>query len=89
MVYDLRNDILKKFGSKRSGIIDFLEMNDLIFVSSYDQNIEVFEIESLEKIRKILNVGAFWKMINKNNMIYCSCLLYTSPSPRSLMKILI
>lgn len=62
-----------RFGSRRSGILDFLLLDDRLLVSSYDGNLECFDLDSLEYRERIEGVGALWKIIREGDAIYAAC----------------
>ncbi len=73
-VYDLKNHTIKNFGEKRYGILYFLEDKGRLYVTSYDDNIVVYEIETLKEISTIKKIGSVWNLIKKNEKFYCACM---------------
>lgn len=63
---------IKQIGKQREGIIDIIFRNGEVLFSSYDGNIECYDIETLSLTRKIENIGALWKMIEYKDMIIAS-----------------
>ncbi|KAI4290954.1 hypothetical protein PAPHI01_0228 [Pancytospora philotis] len=61
--YRLATDRLEAIGGRRSGIIDFLEIDGLLYVSSYDDSVEVFSIADLAPVKAHKKVGSLWKMV--------------------------
>lgn len=73
-VIDIKTYDLKPIGTKRSGIIDFLKIDNNILISSYDDNVEIYDFKNQSHIKKIENVGSCWKMIYSDNLIFAACM---------------
>ena len=56
------------------GILDFIETDNKLIVSSYDGNLEIFEFETFLPIKEIKKIGSCWKMVSKGQKIFCACM---------------
>lgn len=74
MAYCYFGENVKIIGKKRLGILDFVKINKHLYISSYDDCIEVYEFSTFEFIKRIDKIGSAWKIIHKNSLLYCSCI---------------
>lgn len=72
--YDLENNICCCFGDQRDGIIYIFFENDNVIISSYDSQIYIFNVFTLELNEIKKNVGALWRIHKYENHFYCSAI---------------
>lgn len=70
--YNLETNELQQIGSKRLGIIDILVDSDNIIVTSYDDNVEIFDFNTLSMKKKIIKSGSLWKILKYNEVYFCA-----------------
>lgn len=72
--YSFPDGKVRQIGDRRSGILDFMEISGWVYISSYDGNVEAFEVGIPERRRKIEGTTSLWKMVRKGPAIHCSCM---------------
>lgn len=70
--FELETGKYETIGDKRLGIIDILVDSNNLIISSYDDNIEIFDKETLQIRRKILKTGSLWKILKLDDFFVCS-----------------
>lgn len=72
--YSIQSDSFCRIGKKRLGIIDIVIDSDSLFISSYDDNVEVFDRHTLELKKKSAKLGSLWKILKHGNFFICSAI---------------
>lgn len=72
--YDTRSCGLVRIGSRRLGILDFIVVDGMLYISSYDDNVEVYDENTLEYQTVYRKTGSLWKMILAGEQIYAACM---------------
>lgn len=72
--YNRVSRIHTQIGRKRLGILDIFFDEDLILVSSYDDNLEVYCLNTLELKETKRHVGSLWKIEKTGKVFVCACM---------------
>lgn len=73
-VYDILEGAIAKVHEKRLGIIDIFRHKGCIAVSSYDEDLVLYDPDTLKAIGRCNKVGALWKTVQRGKFIVSSCI---------------
>jgi len=73
-IYRLADGAIDRIEDGREGIIDILIDQETLRVSSYDEDLVIYDKKSLVEIKRHKRVGALWKMIQIGDYIVSSCI---------------
>lgn len=62
-----------QIGKKRLGILDIFFDNESILISSYDNNLEIYCLNTLELRETKKQTGSLWKIEKVGNVFVCAC----------------
>lgn len=72
--YNLVNKNIVKIDVPRLGILDIFIHDQNLYISSYDENLMVYEPDNHTFIKKFDKIGTIWKTIKNDKFIACSCI---------------
>lgn len=74
LIYENKTNTVQKIAKRKAGIIDIMELNGLICMSSYDSAIECWDPRTGHVERSFKDVGSVWRMQRRDNQIYSACM---------------
>jgi len=72
--YDLDRKEHIVIGDKRKGIIEIFFNENTLLVGSYDNNLEIYDIDSLKLLETKKNVGSLWRIRKYLGFFICACI---------------
>lgn len=73
-IYNLEDGSVSRIEDGRLGIIDIAVDRETLSVSSYDEDVVIYDKGSLVEIKRHKKVGTLWKMIQRDTCIVSSCI---------------
>ncbi|KAI5170011.1 hypothetical protein PAEPH01_1172, partial [Pancytospora epiphaga] len=70
--YDYEKESLIQIGERRLGILDFIEINGLLHISSYDDTVKAFDKRTGRFSREFKETGSLWKMVCQGQTVHAA-----------------
>lgn len=74
LAYNLTDKSIHVIDKRAMGIIDIFIINGTIAVASYDEDLVIHDLNTFKVVKKHLKIGTLWKIIQKGNFIFASCI---------------